>query len=93
MKYGGSQGKLFQYLAAGKPIVSNNEMGYDIVNQYKAGISVNIDTAEQYKEVICSVFKDKAKYDIMCNNCKEAAKVFDYKNLYKLFKDVIDVKS
>ena len=28
LKYGGSQGKLFQYLASGKPIISNPRMGF-----------------------------------------------------------------
>ena len=90
MKYGGSQGKLFQYLAAGRPIISNNIMGYDIVNQYNAGVSENIDTPEQYKQVICSVIDDKEKYELMSSASKEAAKDFDFKNLYKSFKSVVE---
>ncbi len=89
-KYGGSQGKLFQYLAAGKPIVSNNIMGYDIVNHYKAGISSNIDSPEDYKELICSLLNDDETYVKMSQSCTMAAKDFDYKNLYLKFKEVIE---
>lgn len=90
LRYGGSQGKLFQYLAAGKPIVSNNVMGYDIVNTYGAGISENISSPGQYKKVICSIIDDKEKYNTMSEACKRAAKSFDLRNLYGDFKQIID---
>lgn len=90
MKYGGSQGKLFQYLAAGKPIVSNNIIGYDIVRYYGAGISEDISTPQQYKDILCSLMEDKDAYNRMCVAAKGASKDFDFVNLYKKFKAVID---
>ena len=90
MKYGGSQGKLFQYLASGKPIVSNNIMGYDIVRQYGAGISEDIRTPQQYYNIICSLMEDKEAYRKMSLAAMEAAKDFDFVNLYKKFKAVLD---
>ena len=90
MKYGGSQGKLFQYLAAGKPIVSNSIRGYDIVNKYGAGISENIASPQHYKDILCSLMNDKKTYDQMCENAKLAAKDFDFKYLYGKFKGIID---
>lgn len=39
-KYGGSQNKLFEYLASGKPILSTIEMGYDIISRYRAGVTL-----------------------------------------------------
>lgn len=90
MKYGGSQGKLFQYLAAGKPIVSNNVIGYDIVRHYAAGISEDIKTPEQYKKILCSVMNDKVSYQKMSKAAKKAAHDFDFGNLYRMFKAVLD---
>ena len=90
MKYGGSQGKLFQYLAAGKPIVSNNIIGYDIVRHYGAGVSENITSPEQYKTILCSLIDDKDAYDKMSMAAKNAAKDFDFNHLYIKFKAVID---
>jgi len=89
MKYGGSQGKLFQYLAAGKPIVSNNIIGYDIVRHYGAGISEDITTPQQYKDILCSLMDDKDAYIRMSKAAKEAAKDFDFRNLYNKFSAIL----
>lgn len=90
MKYGGSQGKLFQYLAAGKPIVSNNKMGYDVIDEFGAGIAENIDTPEQYKKNICSIIDNPQAYNQMSQACIKASELFDLKKLYKDFKTVLD---
>ena len=90
-KYGGSQGKLFQYLASGKPILSNNVMGYDIVNKYKAGISKNISNAQEYAEIINEFASlDKEEYNMLCNNALKAAQFFDYKYLFKAYFKLIN---
>lgn len=89
-KYGGSQGKLFQYLAAGKPIVSNNEMGHDIINYYGAGLSKTVRTSDQYKDLLCSIITNKKLYMEMSIASRNAANDFDFKSLYKLFKGVLD---
>ena len=47
-KYGGSQSKLFQYLASGKPIVSNIVPGYCLIRQHECGISSEFKTADEY---------------------------------------------
>lgn len=90
MIYGGSQGKLFQYLAAGKPILSNCITGYDIVRRYGAGISEDIISPQQYKEYLCSMIEDKVAYRQMSEAAREAAKDFDFRYLYKKFKAVLD---
>ncbi len=40
-KYGGSQSKMFQYMASGRPICSNLKMMYCLINKYKLGIARN----------------------------------------------------
>lgn len=81
-KYGGSQSKLFQYLASGKPIVSNIVPGYCLIRQYECGISSEFTTADEYAAAFNSIRNlSKEKYLIMCNNAKEAAKNFDYEKL------------
>ena len=37
MKYGGSQSKLFDYLASGRPIISNADWGYNLITRYGCG--------------------------------------------------------
>jgi len=81
-KYGGSQSKLFQYLASGKPICSNLEMGYCPINRYQLGIAKKFTSSKEYAESILSIYNlDKNEYMLMCNRAKELSKQFDYKLL------------
>lgn len=84
LKYGGSQGKLFQYLASGKPVCSNIRMGYDVTARYNAGVSKNLLSAQEYADAILSVLDaDPEGYEEMCRNARKASLEFDYKNLCK----------
>lgn len=38
MKYGGSQSKLFDYLATGRPIICNAKFGYNLITRYNCGL-------------------------------------------------------
>lgn len=81
-KYGGSQSKLFQYLASGKPICSNILMGYCLISKYKIGISRQLNTDREYADAIYSIFcLDQKDYNQMCFNARKLATEFDYKLL------------
>jgi len=78
-RYGGSQGKLFQYLASGKPICSNLEMGYDIIKKYNAGIISESTNPEDYAKAILQIYNMSTKeYNNLCQNALDAAKEFDF---------------
>ena len=82
LKYGGSQGKLFQYLASGKPICSNVKMGYCLINKYNLGIAENFQTAQDYADAILKIARlSKKEYRDMCLRVKSVALDFDYKVL------------
>lgn len=40
LKYGGSQNKLFEYLAAGKPVLMTVDMNYNIVTEHDCGVAL-----------------------------------------------------
>jgi glycosyltransferase involved in cell wall biosynthesis len=81
-KYGGSQSKLFQYLASGKPICSNISMGYCLISKYKIGISRQLNADKEYADAIYSIFcLDQKDYNQMCTNARKLATEFDYKLL------------
>ncbi|WP_320053573.1 glycosyltransferase family 4 protein [uncultured Acetobacteroides sp.] len=89
-KYGGSQSKLFQYLAAGKPICSNINMSFDIINKYNVGISKEFKSDKEYADAILSLIKmDKVEYNYMCDRALIAANDFDYKCLTNKMKTLI----
>ena len=82
-KWGASSGKLFQYLAAGKPIVCNVDFKYDnVIKDNDIGISRNMTTSEDFADSIRSLAElPKEEYEAMCGRVREVAKRFDYKVL------------
>ncbi|MEG1572585.1 MAG: glycosyltransferase family 4 protein [Bacteroidales bacterium] len=90
-KYGGSQSKLFQYLAAGKPICSNLNMMYDIINKYDVGISREYTSATEYAEVLSDLVNlNDEKYQALSQRAQEAAKNFDYEFLTKRMAKLVE---
>lgn len=82
-KWGASSGKMFQYLAAGRPIVCNRYFPYDnVIEECNLGVSREMETPEEFAEAIRSIAElPKDEYDAMCERVKEVAKRFDYKVL------------
>jgi len=81
-KYGQSLNKLFEYLASGKPILSDCEFGYDLIKKYDCGVVIDNANAKELAEVIISFSKmPESKLQYYCNNALLASKTFDYKKL------------
>lgn len=80
---GVSSGKMFQYLAAGKPIVCNVNIAYDdVITDNHLGIARDIETPEDFAQAIRNVVEQpRASYDAMCERVKQTAERFDYKKL------------
>ena len=80
--YGVSSGKLFQYLASGKPICANIKMNYCLINKNNLGIAENLDTPQKYADAILSIASlEEIDYKAMCERVKEVAEEFSYKAL------------
>lgn len=82
-KWGVSSGKMFQYLAAGKPIVCNISIPYDnVIEDNNLGVAHDIDTPEEFAEAIRKLAEQShEEYDAMCARVREVARRFDYKVL------------
>lgn len=52
MKYGGSQSKLFDYLASGKPIICNAKFGYNLIERYNCGLVTENQTSEAFADAV-----------------------------------------
>lgn len=80
---GVSSGKMFQYLAAGKPIVCNIDIAYDnVIQDEQLGVCRDIETAETLAQAIRDVAEQpRASYDAMCERVRKTAERFDYKKL------------
>ena len=89
---GVSSGKMFQYLAAGKPIVCNVNLSYDdVITDNHLGIAKDIDTPEAFVQTIRDLAEQpRASYDAMCERVRKVAEKFDYKKLAAEEIDVIE---
>lgn len=80
---GVSSGKMFQYLAAGKPIVCNVNIAFDdVITDNHLGIARDIETPEAFAQAIRDLAEQpRASYDAMCERVRKTAEKFDYKKL------------
>lgn len=90
-KYGGSQSKMFQYMASGKPICSNIDMMYCPVKRYGIGIAKEFPNTQEYANAILSLVEmEKTEYDKMCSRARKSAENFDYKFLVDKLETLIN---
>lgn len=81
-KYGWSQSKMHQYLAAGRPIVANIVPAYCPIREYNCGISNEFKTSDDYALAFLTIKESSEEiYHRMCENALEAARNFDYSKL------------
>lgn len=79
-KYGQSQNKFFEYLAAGRCIVQTYSTGYSICEKFNCGISAPVQNAEEIAKAV-KIACDKETNQIMGQNAREAALTFDFNRL------------
>ncbi|MBC5687517.1 glycosyltransferase family 4 protein [Mediterraneibacter sp. NSJ-55] len=88
--YGCSWNKLFEYMASGKPVLSNVYMQYDLISRFNIGIAKEFQSAEEYAKVMIEFSNlDTNIYAEMCNNAKAVAQKFDYKYLTEKIEHVL----
>lgn len=81
-KYGLSLNKMFDYMASGKPTISNIKCGYDNLEKYQCGITVGGGSAEILADGILKFYNMPLdEYNKYCVNALNAAKNFNFKNL------------
>lgn len=89
-KYGISSSKLFQYMAAGHPIVCNINLPSCPIAHYNIGTAKEFNSSEEYAQAIETMLDlDKESYNAMCERAREAAKDFDYPYLTQKQIDII----
>jgi len=90
-KYGGSQNKLFEYFASGRPVLSSVQMGFSLIKKYKAGVEVSSYSAEEIvKKIIEMRDLDERIYNEYCENSLRAALDHDYEYLTEKLKQLLD---
>lgn len=77
-KYGQSQNKFFEYLAAGKCIVQTYTTGYSICEKFNCGISAPIQNAEEIAKAILAASIDEDQNKLMGENARRVAFKYDF---------------
>lgn len=89
-KYGQSQNKFFEYLAAAKPILMTYSVGHSIVKQYGCGVELEQQTPEAIADAMrLFVTCDKARYAAQAQSSYEVAKEYDYAALTRRLADIL----
>lgn len=92
LKYGVSPNKLFMYFASAKPVLSMIKPAYDLVEEKKAGISVENDPQKVAEAIERFKNMDSEEYNQYCINARKTAEEYDYKNLVNVLIDKIEGK-
>lgn len=92
MKYGISANKMFDYLAAGKPILQTFDTAYNPIKKYNCGIVLEKDFSSSgiVNEILKLKNLSKEEYEKYSNNCLKVVKEFDFKELTKKLINVIE---
>lgn len=79
MRFGSSPNKLFVYLAAGKPILSDLVCAYDIIEQYQCGYISKEQSADALANAVLHLFwMDEQERLEMGNRARTAAEAYQY---------------
>lgn len=89
-KYGQSQNKLFEYLAAGRCIIQTYTTGYSILEKYKCGISASKQESEEIADIIIDACSNEEKCKIMGENARKAAYNYDFNKLTEKLIEIIE---
>lgn len=89
-KYGLSLNKMFEYFGSGRPTLSNINCGYDIIEEYKCGITVKSGTIDDLVKGILKFYDmSSEQYNVYCKNALKAAENFDFKILTDKLESII----
>lgn len=77
-------GKLFNYYAAGVPVIGIDIIGLKSVKDFNAGVLIDTVNAEQIKQAIKTI---EANYDECSQNCLKASEEFDFKKGFEKFEE------
>ncbi|GAA5415786.1 hypothetical protein Pryu01_00818 [Paraliobacillus ryukyuensis] len=89
-KYGQSQNKFFEYMAAGRCIIQTYTTGYSILEKYNCGVSAVKQSPEEIAKTILKACKDDKKAMLMGQNARIAAQDFDFGNLTNELIEIIE---
>ncbi len=92
--YGLSMNKMFDYMASGRPIVSNIRTNYDILEENRCGISIRAGSAQEMADAVYRFYRmDAEQYEEYCRQASEAVRQYDFGYLTDELEQILCAKS
>lgn len=89
-EYGLSMNKMFDYMASGRPTISNIQTQFDILEENRCGTTIEAGSAEKLAEAIVKFYEmDAASYKIYCENAEKAVKQYDFRYLTDELEEIL----
>lgn len=89
-EYGLSMNKMFDYMASGKPTISNIQTRFDILEDNRCGVSIAAGDAQKMADAVKSFHDmDADLYEAYCVHAKEAVKQYDFKYLTEELEQIL----
>ncbi len=83
-KYGQSQNKFFEYLAAGRPVLMTYAVGHSVCKARNCGLELDDQTPQAVADALESLSRlSREDYLAYCDNAQKASVDFDFVNLTK----------
>lgn len=89
-KYGMSPNKLFDYLASGKPLLSDMPPYYSIVEKYDCGIERSFSTSKEFADQVRQMIADKDSMKRWGENARSAANLYSFVSHTNHLIDIIE---
>ena len=77
-KYGMSQNKLFDYLASGRPVLSNLPSDFSVINRYDCGIEESFSGPEDFARRIAQMLSDEDSLKRWGENSRRTAELYSF---------------
>ncbi len=88
--YGLSMNKMFDYMASGRPTISNIQTQNDILADNRCGVTIAPGNAKEMADTIlhfCNM--DASEYESYCRNAKETVKKYDFDVLINELENIL----
>lgn len=89
-KYGMSQNKLFDYLASGKPIISNLPSEFSIINRYSCGVERIFDGPADYAQEIRDMLRSPERMHQWGLNASKTAELYSFARETEKLAEIIE---